>query len=147
MRTAALVATGLACLVLLSACGDGRRRVYPVKGQILIDDGTKTRPLAKGFAHFHAVNDPSPPAGIPSTQADDEGRFAAATYVSGDGLPEGEYIVTFTWPEPSGLFKQDWGGKDRLRGLYQDSKASTFRIRVEPKVNELPPFKLTLKSK
>jgi glycine/D-amino acid oxidase-like deaminating enzyme len=143
----AVVFAALAWVVLLPACGDGRRRVYPVTGQILIDDGPQPRPAAKAFVSFHAVDDPDPRVVRPFAQADDDGRFAASTYVTGDGLPAGEYVVTFTWPEPSGLFKQDWEGKDRLRGLYNDPKTSRFRVRVEPRPNELTPFKLALKSK
>lgn len=135
---------GLACLMLLSACGDGRRRVYPVTGQIFVDG----KPAANAFVYFTAVDDKDPRVVRPFAQADKEGNFALATYVAGDGVPAGDYILTFEWREPSGMFKQDWEGRDKLNGAFMDVKNSKFKVTIEAKPNELGPFHLsTSKSK
>ena len=62
-----------------------------------------------------------------------------------DAAPLGEYIVTFEWRERSGLLKNNFEGPDRLKGRYYDPKKSKYRITVEKKKHDLPPFELTSK--
>ncbi len=139
-----LLFSGAVCLGALPGCGDGKKRVYKATGKILIDD----KPGSKAFVFFHPVDVKDPKVVRPFAQADDQGVFAVSTYAEGDGLPEGEYILTFQWKEPSGLFKQDWEGRDKLGGAYADAKKSEFKLNMSAKPTDLPPYKLqTRKSK
>ena len=76
-----------------------------------------------------------------SGRADQDGRYTLNTYLTADGAPAGEYIVTIYWPEPR-------NGKspalespntplapDRLKGIYAVPKTSKLRVTVEPKEN------------
>lgn len=134
----AIIAFTLAGMTVVGCGGDGKKRVYKTTGQILVDD----KPAKKAFVYFHPIDTDDPKLVRPFAQADDNGNFAASTYISGDGLPEGEYILTFEWREPSGLFKQDWDGRDKLGSLYADPKKSAFRLKVEKKPSELQPYNL-----
>jgi len=137
----ATVALALAVLmIVLPACGNGRKTVYPVHGKILVDG----KPAPDAVVMFHP-NFEDPNRVMPFGQADAEGNFAISSYVNGDGAPVGEYIVTFEWRERSGLLKNNFEGPDRLKGRYYDPKKSNFRVTVEKKKHDLPPFELTSK--
>jgi hypothetical protein len=125
-------------LLAVTACSDGRKKVYPVRGTILVDG----KPAPDCFIMFHPPEDGDPKRVMPFAQADADGRFAMCSYVQGDGAPVGEYIVTFEWKERSGLLKNNFEGPDRLKGRYSEAKKSPFRVTVEPKPQELKPFEL-----
>lgn len=55
---------------------------------------------------------------------DSNGQFKFGTYQSGDGLPEGNYILTFAWPELSMV------PKDRLNKAYVDPSKSEHKVTV-----------------
>jgi 5-hydroxyisourate hydrolase-like protein (transthyretin family) len=55
---------------------------------------------------------------------DAEGKFSIGTYESGDGLPEGTYVLVFRWVE-LGI-----GATDKLKGAYADPKKSEFKVTV-----------------
>lgn len=137
-----LLAAAALCL-LLPACGKGRKPCYPVTGKVLVDG----KPAPDAFVHFHPVEAAADPADrvSPFAMVDDKGRFALSSYVSNDGAPEGEYIVTFEWRERSGLMKNNFEGPDRLKGAYVDPKKSKYKVQIKPEPNELPTFELTTK--
>ena len=56
----------------------------------------------------------------------EDGTFSLSTYVDGDGIPYGEYVLEFTWMEQ--CFS---GEKDRLRGAYSDPQKTFLRITVD----------------
>ena len=131
----------VALLLVVTACGDGRKKVYPVHGLIRVDG----KPASECIVMFHPADNDDPKRVMPFGQADAEGRFVICSYVNGDGAPTGEYVVTFEWRERSGLLKNNFEGPDRLKGRYYDPKKSNFRVTVEKKKHELPPFELTSK--
>ena len=137
---AAVTLTLAVLMIVLPACGKGRRAVYPVHGRILVDG----KPAPDAVIMFHP-NFEHPDRVMPFGQADAEGNFVVSSYVNGDGAPDGEYIVTFEWRERSGLLKNNFEGPDRLKGRYYDPKKSKYRITVEKKKHDLPPFELTSK--
>jgi hypothetical protein len=126
--------------LMLPACGKGRKTVYPVRGRILVDG----KPAPDAVVKFHPTFE-DPDRVMPFGQAGAEGNFVISSYVNGDGAPVGEYILTFEWRERSGLLKDNFEGPDRLKGRYYDPKKSTFRVTVDKKPQELPPFELTSK--
>jgi hypothetical protein len=135
-----LPALCLAALCVLPGCTrSGRKPVYPVHGKVLVDG----KPALEAFVYFHPEDPADPGPGFAFGQVDEAGAFAMSTYVAGDGVPAGDYVITIEWPQRSGLLKNDFQGPDRLKGRYADRKASTFRFRVEKKGNEVPPFELS----
>ena len=56
-----------------------------------------------------------------------EGVFSLTTYTTGDGLPEGTYVLTFIWFEAAMTLAAP---KDLLKGAYTDPKKSTHTIKV-----------------
>jgi len=82
----------LALALLCSACSSGRKPVYPVKGQLLVNG----KPAANAQILFHPTEG-APDELRPAGHTDDEGYFTLTSYVNGDGAPEGSYNVTVTW--------------------------------------------------
>lgn len=113
-----------ALFLLLPACGESRKKVYPVSGEVFVDG----KPAPDAFVFFHPVNQPD--IHVPFAQVDENGKFQIATYMSADGIPAGEYIVCFEWRERSGLLKQNFDGPDRLGGRYYDKSKSQYRVTI-----------------
>ena len=133
----------LALLVLLPAllagCGNGRKACHRVTGELYVDG----KPAPDAFVYLHAVNAADDSKAVrPFGQADENGVFALSTYESGDGAPAGDYVVTFSWPERSGLLKDNFDGADRLKKKYYDPKTSQYRLTVEKKENQVPRYEL-----
>src|SRR5690349_11340182 len=89
------LATALILVVLLAGCGKkpGWLDTYKVKGVVHVDG----KPSPKVFISLHPkkVNDARPYVCFGET--DENGEFVLSTFVTGDGVPAGEYDVTFTW--------------------------------------------------
>lgn len=145
-RQARLALRGLVALAVvgLASCGsddNARHKVYPVKGKVLVNGQPAHEAqvtLNRTFAEKNPV--------APSAMTDQNGDFQVTSYQFGDGAPEGEYVVTITWRERSGITKQDFDGPDRLGGAYatQDKTKGMpgFVVKVDKKPTELPPFEL-----
>jgi hypothetical protein len=103
-------------------------------GHVSIDG----QPPAQGAHLFVILNNPEhlekPGKGFPKyvAKCDAEGNFAFTTYVTGDGVPQGKYLLTFVEFRASkrkegrsmggmrpGL-QQGFGGPDELKNLYND---------------------------
>jgi len=128
----------LAAALLLPSCGDGRKKCYPVSGKVLVNG----KPVKDVLVLFNPREKDPKGRLAPVAMTDENGEFRLATYAAGDGAPAGEYLVTFTWREASGLLKTTFDGPDRLGGRYQDPKQSQFPVTVEKQPLELPPFQL-----
>jgi hypothetical protein len=127
---------------MLSSCGDGRVKVYPVHGKVVDEKG---KPAAGATVMFHPVTPPGHNVEAAAGTADEAGEYRLTTYNAGDGAPAGEYVVTVTWPEPR---KSPFGPppKDLLCGKYADRQASKLRYTVEPKPdNEIPAITVSIK--
>jgi hypothetical protein len=132
----------VALLATLPSCGNSRKACHRVTGELFVDG----KPAVDAFIYLHPVDGSEDPKAVrPFGQADENGAFALSSYVTGDGAPAGEYIVTFDWPERSGMFKQNFDGPDRLKGKYRDPKTSQFQLTIEKKENQLPRYDLTTK--
>lgn len=137
------VALGLLTIV---SCGGGPEfhKVYPVKGKILVNN----QPAADCLIYLNKTfDDPSPRRVSPYAVTDANGNFAITSYVTGDGAPEGEYVVTVEWRERSGVLGNNYDGMDRLDGAYakvdQNKSKPGFVVKVARAPLELPPFELT----
>jgi hypothetical protein len=132
---------GLAALAL-SGCsggaGDGLEK-YPVRGSVLVNG----EPAGKLVVTFQNA-DPKAPgnAANPIGMTDDQGHFELSTNDINDGAVAGEYRVAFFWPSDDGPLPTD-----RLGGLHGDASRSKHKVRVEPKENDLEPFRLEVSPK
>jgi hypothetical protein len=124
-------ATPALAVVCLGLCGcaedlPDRKPTFPLTGQVLVDG----RPAAQLFLACHDVKgvDPVQPT-VSSAITDQDGKFAVSTYQSGDGVPAGEYVLTFVWGKLD-LITKSYGG-DRLKGRYSDPQKSAWRCKVE----------------
>ena len=71
----------------------------------------------------------------PSAVTAGDGKFALSTYESGDGIPAGEYKLSFEWGELN-LMNGQYSG-DKLNGRYAKPESSQVAVKVvagdEPK--------------
>ncbi len=134
-----------AILALLSSgCGTehtDRKATFPVKGEVYVDG----EPAADLAVTLHDVNgiDSEQPT-ISATRTDASGKFSVSTYEQGDGVPAGNYTLTFEWGEMN-TFSMRYEG-DKLNGKYKDPETSEHRVTVEEgKPTELGRIDLTTK--
>ncbi len=120
----------LGCLVL-GGCGggtEGRKTTHRISGTVHVD-GQPANYLAVR-AHPVAGVDKGDPT-YSSAFTDEEGKFVLSTYESGDGIPEGQYTLTFNWGEMN-LLSMSYGGPDKLKKRYDDPVKSEIKITVGP---------------
>jgi hypothetical protein len=128
----------------MTACSkDKFHKVFPVKGKILVNGS----PAAECLIYLNRTWDDNHPRRVtPYALTNQNGEFQITSYITDDGAPEGEYIVTIEWRERSGLMQNNFEGIDRLGGAYAKQEMTKgipgFVIKVEKKPLELPPFEL-----
>ncbi|RMF43230.1 MAG: carboxypeptidase regulatory-like domain-containing protein [Planctomycetota bacterium] len=120
---------GLSGWVLVVGCNGNDRNwkeTVPVTGVITVNG----QPAEGVHVTFH------PAGGMDQAQptetkaiTDKEGKFAASTYVLGDGAPPGEYTLTFSWPKLNTISMAFEG--DKLKGKYDQPGKSQHKIVVE----------------
>lgn len=133
-----------ACLILCSCAQEGppRKDTSPVIGQVYVDN----EPAAQLSVTCHDAKgiDAAQPT-ISSAMTDKDGKFSISTYESGDGVPAGEYALTFMWGQMN-LLAGSYGGPDKLNSRYTDPQKSEIRFTVESgKPTDLGEIRLTTK--
>src|SRR5262249_6225487 len=113
-RCSLLLLAALVAALLLPSCGKATKELYPVRTKVFVDN----KPVADVHIFLNPVDRSEPGRTSSFGRTDANGEVTVSTFVAGDGAPEGEYIVTFTWPERSGLLKDQFDGPDRLKGQY-----------------------------
>lgn len=115
----------------------GRVPVHPVAGRVEVSD----RPAGNAHIAFHAIDRERAGGTCPVAISKSDGTFALMTYAADDGAPEGEYVVTVTWPNDSMPLDEcecpEPSRHDRLGGLYSDARTSELRATVRPGQNEI----------
>ncbi len=121
----------LVASILTAGCGDGERMppnakpVVPVSGLVHIDG----KPAPAGVQiRFHAVSQDPKNATLSMATTDAEGRFKAWTYQPDDGIPPGEFQVTFDDQSQSKPHLRS--SPDLFKGKYSDPKKSEFKLTV-----------------
>ena len=123
-------------LVGLSGCGgsDDPNKGINVKptvhltGKVLVDGVAPDTPVT---IKAHLVGDAGGNQPLSSGGTGKDGVFGLNTYNSGDGLPPGEYKLTFLWTELRlGSAALGGGRTDKLGGQYADPKTSQFTVKV-----------------
>jgi hypothetical protein len=122
-----------------------RLPVYPVRGQVLYRD----QPLAGALVVFEPIQPAQIVAGeqLPSSGITSrDGSFRLSTYEPNDGAPAGDYRVKIATAPRSkadrGILSPSNSPLDVLRDRYLDPKRTGLRAQVNPRSNELPPFRL-----
>ncbi len=142
LRAALILMAGpaLACV----GCGESgppRLETFPVTGQVLVDGEPA------GFLLVNCVLQSEADKENPTESkcvTEDDGSFKIATYVSGDGVPEGDYVLTFQWGQLN-LFTHSYDG-DKLNGRYRNPATSPVKFTVTPGVpTDLGEINLTTK--
>ncbi len=117
----------LALMPLFVGCSepDNRKAVYPVTGVILVD-GKAVDQLAIRCECVGGIDAENPT--ISSTYTDASGKFEISTYNKGDGVPEGDYILTVRWGKLNALTMSYDG--DKFKGKY-DAEKSPIKFSVK----------------
>jgi len=133
-----------------------RVKTYPVVGKVTVDG----QPAANLQVVAHSTAPPKKaetnPDGTPKTKiyvpamlsafTDKDGHFEISTYKKGDGIPAGEYTLTFLWGQYN-LMSAKYGGPDKLKGKYKDPKKSEIKFTTDPtKPTDLGTINLTIGS-
>jgi len=118
--------------MLWTFCGCGESHpdwlpTYPVTGKVLVD-GEPVEFLAVYCDRLSELDKEHPTKSQCFTQKD--GSFTIGTYLSNDGVPEGDYALTFQWGEIN-RYSRGYDG-DKLNGRYSDPEESALKFTVEP---------------
>lgn len=121
------------CLALFFAgCSEEQKPfqkvVVPVKGTITVDGKTPTSPI-KIDVHYQGAPDLEHPTASSGLSADG-GAFTLSTYATGDGVPVGEYALTYFWGDFN-LVSMRYGGKDKLNKRYSKPEDSVTKFKAE----------------
>lgn len=122
------------CLLsaVLCSCGEktdpNLKPTFPVTGKVTVDGAAPSSPI-KIECHDVKGMDKTDPS-FTKGMTEDGGVFSLSTYVTGDGAPEGDYVLTFEWVEWN-AFSNSYSGPDKLNGRYNDSKTSKVTLKVD----------------
>jgi hypothetical protein len=100
-----------------------------VTGKVLVDGEAPDTPVQiKAYPESSSAKDQPPASGATG----EDGIFQLNTYNEGDGLPAGEYKLTFVWTEMR-LGGATFGGglSDKLGGQYADPKKTPLTVTVK----------------
>lgn len=146
MRVLCLV-TGVFCLslVLVGCGGDNgppRKQTFKVTGKVTVDGAAPSFPI-QITCHSLSGTDPQMPTAS-ECQTNPDGTFEIATYQSGDGVPAGDYVLTFASRDIN-MMTRTYSGPDKLNNRYSDPQKSEFKFSVKDKPVDLGEIQLTTK--
>jgi hypothetical protein len=110
--------------------GIERVTVFPLAGTVMVDG----QPPSNTSTVLVMLSDASKPD-IPRTRrrfarCETDGTFAFTTYLRGDGVAQGHYVVTFVQIKANKAL--DFAGPDEFGNLYSDPRRSEFKIEHKP---------------
>ena len=132
---------GMALLsIALVGCAEAtpdRTPVFPAKGTITF----KGQPTSGALVALHPK---APIEGTPNPRAnvDKDGAFNVSTYVTADGAPEGEYVVTVLWYKPVKKGEDITSGPNVIPAKYANPNTSDLVVSIKPGENDLPAIAL-----
>lgn len=141
VRSFLFVVTGLVALGL-SACGDRNKfPVYPTSGQVLINDA----PRENVMVVLHPTKDTAEKYKDtrPIAYTDKDGKFSFTTYTAGDGVPEGDWVVTVMLKPNDGEGDDQTTSKNTIDWKFARPDTSTLKATITKGDNKLEPFKVT----
>jgi hypothetical protein len=131
----------MACLAAIVGCGKAepdRVAVHPAAGTITF----KGQPAHGAFVTLHPKAAPAESVPTPRANVDKDGSFNVSTFNSGDGAPEGEYVVTVHWYKLIKNGNDVAAGPDVIPRKYGNPASSDLVVRIAAGENALPPIKL-----
>lgn len=133
----------LACLLTMGCFGGERKPpnakpVIPVSGVVLVDGA----PVAGVQIRFHAVTQDPKNATLSMAKTNAEGKFNVFTYREFDGVPPGDYTVTFN--DQSEAKPHLRNSPDLFKGKYADPKTSDVKLTVPAKGEPIDMGKIEL---
>ena len=144
LRSIVVLSLILPTLWICGGCGQpqsDRKETYPVRGDVLVD-GEPVENLAVICILLSEADKEHPTQSQCFTQKD--GSFEIGTYESKDGVPAGEYALTFRWGAWN-LLSHSYEG-DKLNDRYTDPKKTAAKFTVkEGEPTELGEINLTTK--
>lgn len=144
-RSIAVLFVAIAQLGLVSCApkklGD-RKETIPVTGIISVDGKPVEglRVICKDVAGI----DPVRPS-VSQCFTDKDGKFAISTYEAGDGVPPGDYQLTYLWGQFN--MNMQYGGPDKLNDRYSDPSKSAQKFPVAPGSKPIDLGKIDLTTK
>lgn len=104
-----------------------RKETVPVRGEVYVDG----QPGAMVQVQCHPLEgmDLGQPT-ITQAVTGNDGKFQLATYEAEDGVPLGEYKLTFVWQDFS-MISAGFSGPDKLKSRYADLDKSEIALTVE----------------
>jgi hypothetical protein len=117
-----------------------RKGTYRVTGQVLVD-GAPVEGVAVTCLDVNGIDKENPT--VSGATTDNDGNFAISTYKAGDGVPDGDYVLTFFLAEMNPFTKEY--GPDKLNDAYKDPKTSKFKFSVNGAPTELDTIELSTK--
>jgi hypothetical protein len=125
---ASLLLLGLAVALSFCSCSqttDYGEKTFPVTGTVYVDG----QPAAQLSITLHEVGGGDADiASVSTAMTNEDGTFAVSTFEAEDGVPEGDYVMTFQWGKFNAIAAQFEG--DKLNGKYADPKASDIKVTV-----------------
>lgn len=113
-------------------CGEKKdptqKKTFKVTGNLTVDDNVPETPLQ--LACYPKDRTPEPGEILPSCNSTLDGTFQFITYKEGDGVPEGDYVITVTWKDYNPITRT-YGKVDKLNGRYSDPKTTTIEFTVD----------------
>lgn len=107
-----------------------RVAVVPVSGNLTVDGSPQADIIVRCVPD--GAFEPANLAMSLGGRTDGEGNFTLGTYEIADGVPPGEYRLTFLWP-PVALKKQSRAEEEKhdlLKGKYLDPQQSPVKLSV-----------------
>jgi hypothetical protein len=132
-------------LIVVMGCGPSgppRKETFKVKGKLTVD-GAPPELAVQIECHDVKGFDADMPT-FSRCDSQEGGVFEIATYQKGDGVPVGEYVLTFTSREFN-LMSRDYTGPDKLKNRYKDPEKSEIKFSIVDKSVDLGEIKLTTK--
>lgn len=119
-----------------------RLKTFPVTGTVLVD-GKPAESLAITCHNVKGLDTKTPT--LSQAFTDKDGKFEIGTYNKGDGVPEGEYVLTYLWGDWQPI-SMAYGGPDKLNDRYNSPEKSPTKFKVEKgKPLDLGKIELTTK--
>jgi 5-hydroxyisourate hydrolase-like protein (transthyretin family) len=133
-----------ALCILFCSCekqDESRKETFPVTGIVSVD-GSPVAELAVYCTNVAGMDTENPTTSSAFTDA--EGKFEISTYKAADGVPAGDYVLTFKMGKMNVMARSYEG--DKFKGRYADPKTSEVKFTVKDgEPNDLGTITLTTK--
>ena len=135
-------------LWMMTGCGEQSLQsaalpTHPTTGQLTINGVPVKGAIVRLFPVAPAAEGSSPI--VPTGTVREDGTFELTSYVTGDGAPQGDYLITLEWPDPSLVSSRDampGDAPDRLKHRFFNPERSKLKAHIAAGENRLEPIVL-----